>query len=279
MNLVSFEDGVVAWLAAVTGVAASRIWWDGQGVARPSTPGVWLSCSIISAVGRGHDWVRWVPNPLVLAADQVEGVNLATNELALTGHAFLTGDGPLRLTSTGTPPTGLGEIDLWAIRTGADAIQLADNYLDARAGTPINLVDAGVGTHTIACTASTVRTGQEVLHKQEGLRRAVVSVQCFGAPAVGVNRGESVLERMRSKLRLPASRRALKNAGIGVGSIGTTQQLGDETNKVAFEPRAVCEVTFFATSSESEAGSRIDFAKATNTETGEETWSPSNPLA
>jgi len=281
VNLDTFEIGVTAWIAAVTGVAAGRIWWERQGISRPTTAGAWITCSILSSNGvGGMDWKSWAPNPLVLAADVVEAVAPATDRLTLTAHAYQRGDGPVRISSSGTAPAGLATgVDYWVIVVDANTIQLAASYYDARAGVPVNVTDAGSGTHSIVCTAATVRTGQEILHKQEGHRRAIVSIQCFGAGAVGGSSNEAVLERMRSKRLLPASRLALKTHNLGIEGIGTVQGLGEELNKAAFEPRAVCEVTFSAVSSESEAGSRIDFVKSTNTETGDEVWSPSNPLA
>jgi len=92
------------------------------------------------------------------ADDDVDTVDFANDELDLTGHAYATGDGPLRLTTTDTLPTGLElATDYWAIYVGANTIQLAASLEDALEGTAVEFDDVGVGTHTISDVATTQR--------------------------------------------------------------------------------------------------------------------------
>jgi len=94
----------------------------------------------------------------VIADDNVDTVDFANNELDLAGHLYQTGDGPLRLTTTDTLPTGLAlATDYYAIKKDAGTIQLATSRANALAGTAVTFSDVGVGTHTIADTADTTR--------------------------------------------------------------------------------------------------------------------------
>lgn len=278
---LGLETAIAAWAAACTGIAASRVWWDGQNQPVPSKAGgPWLSLQILSAVGVGQDWTDYAANPLVLADDVVEAVATATDSLTLTGHAMQTGDGPVRVTTTGTLPGGLAAgVDYWAIRVDANTVKLASSHKRALDGVAVDLTSAGTGTHTISGTADTVRTGLEVLHMQRGARTVVVSIQCHGAPAVGDDRAAAVLERLRSRNRLPTPRAALEAATLAVAELGSVQALGGALNQARFEGRAVVQVTFHGVSEASEASSRIDFAQTVNETTGAELWVPTNPNA
>lgn len=93
-----------------------------------------------------------------IADDDVDTVDFANNELDLAAHAYATGDGPLRLTTTGTLPTGLAlATDYYAIYKDAGTIQLATSLANALAKTAVAFSDVGSGTHTIEDTASTKR--------------------------------------------------------------------------------------------------------------------------
>ncbi len=79
--------------------------------------------------------------------------------MTAAAHGLLTGDGPFQLTTSAADlPSGLTTgTDYWAIRLGADTLQLAESLEDALAGDFIDLVDAGSGTHTISDTDDTAR--------------------------------------------------------------------------------------------------------------------------
>jgi hypothetical protein len=89
--------------------------------------------------------------PQVLADDDVNGVDTTDDELDITGHAYLTGDGPVQLTTTGTLPGGTAlNTNYWIRSRSANAISLFPTLADAIADTnEINLTSAGSGTHTV----------------------------------------------------------------------------------------------------------------------------------
>jgi hypothetical protein len=97
------------------------------------------------------------PTALVVG-DDVDTVDFANNELDLTGHAMLTGDGPVQLTTTDTLPTGLAlATDYYVIYVGVNTIQLATSLENALAGTAVAFTDGGVGTHTVTGEADCQR--------------------------------------------------------------------------------------------------------------------------
>lgn len=67
-------------------------------------------------------------------------------------HGFVTGDGPYRLSTTGTLPAGLAvDTDYWIRAIDANTFSLHLNRRDA--GLDLNAVettDTGTGTHTVA---------------------------------------------------------------------------------------------------------------------------------
>lgn len=84
--------------------------------------------------------------------DFVDGdVTTGTDVINETGHGFLTGEGPFRLTTTGTLPAGLAvATNYWAIRVDDDNFKCAATRADAIAGTAVDITAAaGGGTHTV----------------------------------------------------------------------------------------------------------------------------------
>ena len=95
------------------------------------------------------------PQRFWLGVDQtfVDGdVTVGTDEVAVTGHGFTTGEGPLRLTTTGTLPAGLAtSTDYWIVAVDADTLAFATSRANALAGTLVNITAAaGGGTHTLS---------------------------------------------------------------------------------------------------------------------------------
>ena len=73
-------------------------------------------------------------------------------------HGLQTGDGPVRLTTTGTLPAGLAlATDYWIIWIDADTFYFATSLANAYAGTRVDITTTGTGTHTVSDTASTQR--------------------------------------------------------------------------------------------------------------------------
>lgn len=96
----------------------------------------------------------------VIADDTVDTVDTTDNELDIASHLYLAGDGPVRISSSGTLPGGLdASTDYWVIYISSGAIALATSRANALAGTKIDLTSAGSGTITIADTVDTKRLG------------------------------------------------------------------------------------------------------------------------
>lgn len=73
-----------------------------------------------------------------------------------TAHGRETGDGPVRVSSSGTLPSGLSAAtDYWIIKNTANRFELATSLANAYAGTNVTAVDAGTGTLSLVDTADT----------------------------------------------------------------------------------------------------------------------------
>jgi hypothetical protein len=69
---------------------------------------------------------------------------------AVDGHDWITGDGPVQLTSTGTPPGGLArDTDYWIVAVTDTAVRLATTRARALTSETIDVTSAGTGTHTL----------------------------------------------------------------------------------------------------------------------------------
>lgn len=81
-------------------------------------------------------------------------VDAANNDIQISGgHTFVTGDGPFRLTTTTTLPSGLSTgTDYWAVFQPDNAadFNLATSKANALDNSVVTISDAGTGTHTIA---------------------------------------------------------------------------------------------------------------------------------
>jgi hypothetical protein len=78
-------------------------------------------------------------------------VTTGTDTIADAGHGFVTGEGPLQLTSSGTLPAGLAlATDYWVIRVDDNSFKFATSRALAIAGTAVDITAAaGGGTHTL----------------------------------------------------------------------------------------------------------------------------------
>lgn len=106
--------------------------------------------------------------------------------------------------------------------------------------------------------------GEEVIHKARGQRKISLSLQCFGGESSGDASSYSVLELVRSKSRLPTIRDSLRNAGVGILSIGQITSLDGIVGVVKFEPRATLESLLILSSEVTELGTYIETVKVTN---------------
>lgn len=94
--------------------------------------------------------------PLVVADDTFTAA--ASNICTAVAHGLQLGDGPLRLTSSGTLPAGLAlSTDYWVIPIDVDTFYLAASLADAYDGTQVDITGTGSGTHTLSDVATTQR--------------------------------------------------------------------------------------------------------------------------
>jgi len=276
---VTVASALKAWVVAGSALAADRVRVSnrtaaaGQGAPpRPSGTGAWISMlAIVDDQTEGQDWTTRAVAPLTLPGGAWVA-DATTNTLTLAAHGLLTGDGPVRLATTGTLPGGLALLtSYWIIRTAANTVQLAATFLGAiETPTPIDLSSAGSGSHTLVAVAAdglgslgTVRAGQEITITTAGPRWGSLSIQCYGGadPA-------AVLKRLKASLALPSVLAALRAGGVGIGTMGPVRPIGGELQPGFLEPRAVVDVRFhYSALPLSETGSVIETAVATGTVT------------
>ncbi len=126
--------------------------------------------------------------------------NGTTNAATETAHGFVTGDGPYRLTTSGTLPTGLElATDYWLYVIDANTIQFCLSRGDAvrqtrHSVTPaddpvfIDFTGAGTGDHTVVSIFPTLQAGisaaLEATPIQLPLETGALRIdQSFAAPA------------------------------------------------------------------------------------------------
>lgn len=105
-----------------------------------------------------------------------------------------TGSGPVRLTTTGTLPTGLSLLtDYWVIQVDSDRQKFATSKANADAGIAVNLTAQGSGVHTMTwthtfastdvdATANTITIADHGLHSADGPFRLTTSAADLPAP-------------------------------------------------------------------------------------------------
>lgn len=84
---------------------------------------------------------------VVDTAGAVGGVNLATEEMTVTSHGWVTGD---QVVAMGTLPTGLvTSTTYYVIKVDANTLKLASTWANAMAGTSVDLTVLAPGTGTL----------------------------------------------------------------------------------------------------------------------------------
>ncbi len=101
--------------------------------------------------------------PVTIADDDVDTVDFANNELDLTSHSYLTGDGPVRISAATTLATGLSATtDYWVRVVNANTIQLHTSLVGAvEDSDQATFSDGGTGTHTIADVQSSANADDD----------------------------------------------------------------------------------------------------------------------
>lgn len=111
-----------------------------------------------------------------------------TDVVTIASHGFTSGDGPYRLSSSGTLPTGLtAGVDYWVSVIDANTFKFALSKDKAVAGdNVVDITATGSGTHTLqseigampttALVASTVTDGTGAAYVREGSSVAIPGV-------------------------------------------------------------------------------------------------------
>lgn len=90
----------------------------------------------------------------------------ATDELHHVAHAYQTGDGPIRFTTTTTLPAGLAlATDYFVVKVDADNFKVSSTLANAINTTPVvvNITDTGTGTHTATIQAGASSPGSRLV--------------------------------------------------------------------------------------------------------------------
>ncbi len=110
--------------------------------------------------------------------------------LTITGHGYVTGDGPYQVTTTGNVPTGLALLsNYWIIVVDDDTIRLASSYDNAVAGIAVVMVDDGSGVHTLAGMPSAEQPAASVIDGYGAARIAAGVRRVLPAPSSMTFRG------------------------------------------------------------------------------------------
>jgi len=151
----SIAAGAAALLFPPILAAAVPTGWTNRGIVGEFDLNLW--CTTDSAM-TAVELFGAIPRDILLADDDVDTVDFANNELDLAAHIYETGDGPVRLTTTGTLPTGLALLtDYFVIKTNSGTIQLAATLAQAYAADPVTFSDDPAGTHTISDVVSSTK--------------------------------------------------------------------------------------------------------------------------
>lgn len=244
MNLQTIKDAIATWVETASGLP---VLWGGENAPRPAGDVPYIELRLRSTPDGGSDWVDLERNVLELDDADIEAVDTVANTLTITGHEYETGDGPVRVPTTGTRPAPLIDKDYWIIVLDEDTIQLAENFPRAIAvvPTPIDLTSAGVGTHTIIDQPTTMRAGEEAFYRVRGTRVPRLTMQCFANPdptAPDTADPMAILLKVRALSELPPHCDALNTAGIGLGEFAPVIPLDGLIGATYFEPRASLEV-------------------------------------
>lgn len=230
----------------------------------PRQPAPAISLKFASVDTMGDPWLITEPNPLVFDPLGFTA-DASADTMTRTAHGLRTGDGPVRVTSTGTLPGGLAvDVNYWVVRISDDVFKLARRFIDAMTGVTIDLTTAGVDIHVLSSTASTVRAGQELSYTALGMYRAIVTLESYSLKGVGQQAALALLQRVRTRTVWPSQRELLRQNGVGYLDATKARWVRGVRDATLFEPRAMMDVHFAFTAREAEFGTIIERAEITN---------------
>jgi len=261
MNWVALRAALHAWVVACTGMSTQKVTWARQrATPRPEQDGIIMKLYVVDDVGQF--WVDYEAAPLVFADKTITAV--AGNNLTITAHTLVTGDGPVQLTGADLPLPLVAATNYWVIRVDADTIRLAAQFEDTGGGdatgnpiTPITLTDVGSGVMTISDTANTLRAGAEINFVQRGTVRATLQLFAYVADDTGMDGAIATLRRIAARYRLPSNIALLDAVNIGVTHMERTRSMLGTQDAVLFEPRAWLDIGLSMVSEERETGTII----------------------
>lgn len=258
----TIQKALTSWIVGGSGLAADHVLWGYRGAGRPTAPHIILTITTVR--NPSHDFTEYEDNPLTFSPLTVANVDTAGNAIAIAGHPLVTGDGPVRIASTGTLPAPLqAGTDYWVVVVDAGHAQLADSYEHTGGNnvarglgstpnpvTVIDLTSSGSGTITLSATADTVRAGQEIIARAQGVREVVMHVDCYAPEGSGIQ-AVQILTDVLAALQLYAT--ALDAAGVGVTDFGEAFAQGGVKfvsghRGTILEPRAMFDMTFYVAS-------------------------------
>ncbi len=272
----SIQTAIQAWVVAITGLADTNVYWEGQGQNRVAGP--FIELSIPSIYQPAHDWKRKARNPLLgqgpEATTDITSVNVGASSFAATAHRFVNGDGPVGIESSGSVPDPLVDTDdYWVIVLDANTLQLASTFINSGCNyvgkpiTPIVLSDAGSGSMEIVLRDNAVRAGKEVNRTSEGIREVTVQIECFGARD-NANNANGIPPTPRQLVSdvlasAPLYADTLDIAGAGISTIGIADiQDGIRMVNVKVgsinEQRAQTQISLYVNSSLTITGGKVD---------------------
>lgn len=255
------QAAIQRWVAAGSGLDPGNVVWiDQKGLPARSKP--YIELSVEAETNPAHDWLTKEPNPLVFDALTVSLVDPVAHALTIAAHQLVTGDGPIRFTTTGVLPGNIApNTDYWIVVVDPNTIRLASTF-DGTGGndpdhenpiTTINIASAGSGTLHLSATAATVRAGKEIKRTANGFREVTIRIEVLGAEGSGMK--STAAYRILSDVlaALPHHIDDLDDAGAGMSDLGTIDIQGgikSSTGKDGglLEPRSICDVVVFVSS-------------------------------
>ncbi len=277
MNWVTIRKAIYDWVVAGSELPAGKVVWARQpGSPRPAAPAIIMEISAIDDAGQS--WTDVDNMSLTFADLTISAVDDTADTLTITGHGLLTGDGPVRIGSTGTVPGGLlAATDYWVIKVDDDTIQLAASFVDSGGTQPdgstnpqaaIDITSAGTGTITLADTADTLRGGQEIQHVVRGIIKATLTLHAYTAKDVDMDACTAILQRVVMRAKLPTQQAIMDAANAGYVDFDRVRTMIGVRDATLFEPRAWVDITLNLVSEEREFGTIIERAEITNLNTG-----------
>lgn len=253
IDWVTTQKALQDFVVQCTGLTDAQVVWAQQQAARPPQPAIIMR--LMFNDDNNTPWVDYENQPLVIPTITVTSVDATANTFTKTAHGLSTGDGPIRMFSTGTLPANVEEnVDYWVVVVNANTFKLATTYINSMTTVPVvvDLGDAGTGVITLESTDDTLRSGEEVVLKARSLLKATLTLECYTDVGVGMNMATSILWRIHSKRLLPTPIEILQDANIGVVEVGPVRSMNGTMGQYLFEPRAMVDVTIYLASEDSE---------------------------